>query len=71
MSPGDNGSHSRAKEWKLDGLVDLLEDVSKTSEGTEAPLVIVYCNSIDSVESVSYKLVSHGIDALALVSFSC
>lgn len=67
-SAGTTGS--RGREWKLDALVELLLDLDHPPEaaGSELgqPFVLVYCNSVDSVESVSQKLISQGIDALAL-----
>ncbi|KAG0145559.1 hypothetical protein CROQUDRAFT_63769 [Cronartium quercuum f. sp. fusiforme G11] len=67
---GPATSPTRARHSKLDALVGLLEDLERGHELPTAenpqPFVLVYCNSVDSVESVSYKLVSRGIDALAL-----
>ncbi|KEI38574.1 uncharacterized protein L969DRAFT_89027 [Mixia osmundae IAM 14324] len=45
---------------KLDALLDLCDD----PDFDEA---LIYCSSIDAVDSISYKLQSVGIDALALV----
>ncbi|EGG04920.1 uncharacterized protein MELLADRAFT_107919 [Melampsora larici-populina 98AG31] len=60
----------RGREWKLDALVELLLDLDHPPEAAGGehgqPFVLVYCNSVDSVECVSQKLISQGIDALAL-----
>ncbi|KAH9816459.1 hypothetical protein DFH28DRAFT_204874 [Melampsora americana] len=65
-----SGSGSRGREWKLDALAELLLDLDHPPEAVGGEygqaFVLVYCNSVDSVESVSQKLISQGIDALAL-----
>lgn len=48
-----------AREWKLEALADLCEDY-------DFQLAIVYCNSLEAVEAVSYKLGTRAIDTLAL-----
>lgn len=52
---------TQAREWKLDALADLFDDV-------EISHAIVHVGSASSLESVVYKLVSRGFDAVSLVS---
>lgn len=56
---GRNDINSATREWKLEALADLCSDAD-FAQG------VVYCSSLDSVEAVSYKLVSRNIDAFAL-----
>lgn len=50
----------QAKEWKLDALADLFDDI-------DPPYAIVHVGSGTSMESVMYKLGSRGLDTVALV----
>ena len=60
-SPPGHGAVSRqAQAWKLEALTDLVEDA-------DVRQMVVFCSSVQTVEAVSYKLASRGIDALALV----
>jgi len=55
------------RERKLQALVDLLfrNEVAALRAG-KGPLVIIYCNSVDSVDVVSRTLAQHHIDVMAL-----
>lgn len=52
---------AQAREWKLDALADLFDDI-------EISHAIVHVGGINSLESVIYKLVSRGFEAVPLVS---
>ncbi|KAI0316701.1 hypothetical protein OF83DRAFT_1059902 [Amylostereum chailletii] len=49
----------QAREWKLDALSDLFDDV-------EVPQAIVHVGGMTALDSVSYKLASHGLEAIPL-----
>ncbi|EKM59718.1 uncharacterized protein PHACADRAFT_250398 [Phanerochaete carnosa HHB-10118-sp] len=49
----------QAREWKLDALADLLEDI-------DVPHVIVHVGGQMALDSVSYKLASRGLDVIPL-----
>ena len=50
----------QAREWKLDALSDLFEDI-------EIPQAIVHVGGMNSLDSVVYKLASRGLEAIPLV----
>lgn len=52
---------TQAREWKLDALADIFEDV-------EVNQAIVHAGGINALESVVYKLASRGLEAIPLVS---
>lgn len=54
---------AQAREWKLDALADLLDDV-------EVPQIIVHVGGITALDAVVYKLASKGLEAVPLVSTS-
>jgi len=54
-----NAETTQAREWKLDALVDLLED----SETNQA---IVHVGGMAALDSVVYKLASRGVEAVPL-----
>jgi superfamily II DNA/RNA helicase len=56
-----NAETSQAREWKLDALADIFEDV-------EVNQAIVHAGGINALESVVYKLASRGLEAIPLVS---
>jgi translation initiation factor 4A len=56
-----NAETSQAREWKLDALADIFEDV-------EVHQAIVHVGGITALESVVYKLASRGLEAIPLVS---
>ncbi|GJE84598.1 DEAD-box helicase domain-containing protein [Phanerochaete sordida] len=49
----------QAREWKLDALADLLEDI-------DVPHVIVHVGGQMALDNVSYKLASRGLDVIPL-----
>ncbi|KAG6918948.1 hypothetical protein DXG01_010603 [Tephrocybe rancida] len=51
----------QAREWKLDALTDLFEDV-------EVSHAIVHVGGMTALDSVVYKLASRGLEAVPLVS---
>lgn len=53
----------QAREWKLDALCDLFDDV-------EVPQAIVHVGGMTALDSVVYKLASKGLEAVPLVSVS-
>ena len=55
------GGGEMGNQWKLEALADLCEDFNFTT-------AVIYCGSLESVEGVSYKLGTRGIEGLALVS---
>lgn len=60
-SPPGHGAVSRqAQAWKLEALTDLVEDA-------DVRQMVVFCANAQTVEAVSYKLASRGVDALAMV----
>jgi len=52
---------AQAREWKLDALADLLDDV-------EVPQIIVHVGGITALDAVVYKLASKGLEAVPLHS---
>jgi translation initiation factor 4A len=50
----------QAREWKLDALSDLFEDI-------EIPQAIVHVGGMNSLDAVMYKLASRGLEAIPLV----
>ncbi|KAH7345262.1 P-loop containing nucleoside triphosphate hydrolase protein [Rhizoctonia solani] len=56
---GASAESAQAREWKLDALVDLLEDVDVTQ-------AIVHVGGLVALENVAFKLASKGIDAVPL-----
>lgn len=57
-----NAETTQAREWKLDALADIFEDV-------EVHQAIVHVGGITALESVVYKLASRGLEAIPLVRF--
>lgn len=55
-----NAESAQAREWKLDALVDLFDDVEVTQ-------AIVHVGGMTSLDSVVYKLASRGLEAVPLV----
>ena len=51
---------AQAREWKLDALADLFDDV-------DVPHAIIHVGGITSLEAVSYKLASRGVEVSTLV----
>ena len=51
---------TQAREWKLDALADLFDDVEVTQ-------AIVHVGGVTSLDSVVYKLASRGLEAVPLV----
>ncbi|KAL1738467.1 P-loop containing nucleoside triphosphate hydrolase protein [Schizophyllum fasciatum] len=71
-TPGSNGlgiigsgrgatsaESTQAREWKLDALADLFDDV-------EVPQAIVHVGGMTSLDAVVYKLASRGLEAVPL-----
>lgn len=56
-----NAETAQAREWKLDALVDLFDDI-------EVPQVIVHVGGLATLDNVVYKLANRGLDAIPLVS---
>jgi len=56
-----NAETTQAREWKLDALAEIFEDV-------EVNQAIVHAGGINALESVVYKLASRGLEAIPLVS---
>ena len=56
-----NAETTQAREWKLDALADMFEDI-------EVNQAIVHAGGINALESVVYKLASRGLEAIPLVS---
>jgi hypothetical protein len=52
---------AQAREWKLDALADLFDDI-------EISHAVVHVGGLAALESVVYKLVSRGFEAVPLVS---
>jgi translation initiation factor 4A len=52
---------TQAREWKLDALADLFDDVEVTQ-------AIVHVGGMTALDSVVYKLASRGLEAVPLVS---
>lgn len=55
-----NAESAQAREWKLDALADLFDDV-------DVPQAIVHVGGMTALDSVVYKLASRGLDAVPLV----
>lgn len=51
---------AQAREWKLDALVDLLDDI-------DVPQIIVHVGGMTALDAVVYKLASKGLEAVPLV----
>ncbi|KAG5639000.1 hypothetical protein H0H81_007908 [Sphagnurus paluster] len=62
-SAGSSAETAQAREWKLDALVDLFDDV-------EVSHAIVHVGGMTALDSVVYKLASRGLEAVPLVSIS-
>ncbi|CAE7106008.1 unnamed protein product [Rhizoctonia solani] len=56
---GASAESTQAREWKLDALTDILEDV-------DVALAIVHVGGLVALESVAFKLASKGIEAVPL-----
>ncbi|CUA77556.1 hypothetical protein RSOLAG22IIIB_02572 [Rhizoctonia solani] len=56
---GASAESTQAREWKLDALTDLLEDVDVTQ-------AIVHVGGLAALENVAFKLTSKGIEAVPL-----
>ncbi len=56
-----NAETQQAREWKLDALGDLFEDI-------EIPQAIVHVGGLNALDSVVYKLASRGLEAIPLAS---
>jgi translation initiation factor 4A len=56
-----NAETAQAREWKLDALVDVFDDI-------EVPMAIVHVGGMTSLDAVVYKLASRGLEAVPLVS---
>jgi translation initiation factor 4A len=54
-----NAETTQAREWKLDALADIFEDV-------EVNQAIVHAGGINALESVVYRLASRGLEAIPL-----
>jgi len=55
----NNAETAQAREWKLDALADLFEDL-------EVPQVIVHVGGLTALDNVVYKLANRGLDAIPL-----
>lgn len=51
---------TQAREWKLDALADLLDDL-------EVPQIIVHVGGMTALDAVVFKLASRGLEAVPLV----
>lgn len=58
---GASAESTQAREWKLDALADLLEDVDVTQ-------AIVHVGGVLAMENVVFKLAGKGLEAVPLVS---
>ena len=56
-----NAESAQAREWKLDALADLFDDVEVTQ-------AIVHVGGMTALDAVVYKLASRGLEAVPLVS---
>ncbi|EGO01969.1 hypothetical protein SERLA73DRAFT_166482 [Serpula lacrymans var. lacrymans S7.3] len=54
-----NAESAQAREWKLDALADLFDDV-------EVPQAIVHVGGMTALDSVVYKLANRGLEAVPL-----
>ena len=52
---------NQAREWKLDALVDLVEELESTQ-------IIIHVGGLTALDAVVFKLANKGIDAIPLVS---
>src|ERR1700722_8696485 len=59
-----NAESAQAREWKLDALADLFDDV-------EVSQAIVHVGGMNALDSVVYKLASRGLEAVPLVRRFC
>lgn len=57
-----NAETNQAREWKLDALADLFEDLDTSS-------AIVHVGGIAALDAVVFKLASRGVEAIPLVGF--
>jgi translation initiation factor 4A len=57
-----NPETAQAREWKLDALADLFEDL-------EIPQAIVHVGGMTALDSVVYKLANRGLEAIPLVRY--
>jgi len=55
----NNAETAQAREWKLDALADIFEDL-------EVPQVIVHVGGLNALDNVVYKLANRGLDAIPL-----
>jgi translation initiation factor 4A len=58
-----NAETTQAREWKLDALADLFDDI-------EVSQAIVHVGGLTALDSVVYKLASRGLEAVPLVQLS-
>jgi len=58
-----NAESTQAREWKLDALADLFDDI-------EVSQAIVHVGGLTALDSVVYKLASRGLEAVPLVCLS-
>lgn len=56
---GATAESAQAREWKLDALADLFDDVEVTQ-------AIVHVGGMTALDAVVYKLASHGLEAIPL-----
>lgn len=56
---GVSAESAQAREWKLDALADLFDDVEVTQ-------AIVHVGGMTALDAVVYKLASHGLEAIPL-----
>ena len=59
-STASSAEANQAREWKLDALVDLLDEL-------ELPQIIIHVGGLTALDAVVYKLVSKGLEAIPLV----
>jgi translation initiation factor 4A len=62
-----NAESVQAREWKLDALMDLFEDVDASVAGNGVGNVVVHVGGMNSLDSVVYKLASRGVEVVPLV----
>ncbi|KAL5508135.1 hypothetical protein ACEPAH_5753 [Sanghuangporus vaninii] len=58
---GSSAEVNQAREWKLDALADLLDDI-------EVPQIIIHVGGLTALDAVVYKLASKGLEAIPLHS---
>lgn len=59
-----NAETAQAREWKLDALADLFDDL-------DIPQAIIHVGGMAALDAVVYKLSSRGLEAVPLVSNLC